>query len=76
MCLAAIALLLLTVPRAGIAAAPFAAPAAPRIPDGTFNVIEFGATSDGVTDTTDAIKRAIDACKKAGGGKSKVRQSL
>ncbi|MBC8106075.1 MAG: glycoside hydrolase family 28 protein [Anaerolineae bacterium] len=41
----------------------------PSIPDRTFNITEFGAVGDGKTLNTDAIKKAIDACRVAGGGR-------
>jgi len=42
---------------------------APEFPDRDFNVTDFGATADGRTDCTEAIRRAIAACHKAGGGR-------
>jgi polygalacturonase len=42
---------------------------APQIPDRSFNVTDFGAVADGKTLNTSAIAAAIDACKKAGGGR-------
>lgn len=41
----------------------------PRIPDKSFNVQEFGASGDGVTDDTAAIQRGIDAVAETGGGR-------
>tara|TARA_R110002167_G_scaffold25714_14_gene89019 strand:+ start:3739 stop:5262 length:1524 start_codon:yes stop_codon:yes gene_type:complete len=41
----------------------------PVFPDNTFNLLDFGATSDGVTDNTEAFKDAIDKCVESGGGK-------
>ena len=40
----------------------------PKIPHRTFNITAFGAVGNGKTLNTAAITRAIDACRKAGGG--------
>jgi polygalacturonase len=41
---------------------------APRFPDRWFVVTTFGAVGDGVTDCTEAFRRAVEACHRAGGG--------
>lgn len=41
----------------------------PEFPDSTFNILDFGAVADGETNNSEAIKKAIDSCSKAGGGK-------
>lgn len=41
----------------------------PEFPDRTFEVSDFGAVADGVTDNTEAFKKAISACNAQGGGK-------
>jgi len=33
-----------------------------------YNVLDFGAKPDGITDNTEAFRRAIDSCVEAGGG--------
>src|SRR5712664_2682082 len=42
---------------------------APVFPKRDFNVTKFGAKSDGRLDCTDAFRKSIDACSKAGGGR-------
>ena len=41
----------------------------PEFPDKDFPITDFGAIPDGKTDSTEAIRLAIDACSKAGGGR-------
>lgn len=41
----------------------------PKIPDRTFNIVDYGAVGDGKTVNTEAITKAIQACSAAGGGK-------
>ena len=38
-------------------------------PDTNFNIMDFGAIADGETNNSEAIKKAIEACFNAGGGK-------
>src|SRR5205809_231688 len=40
----------------------------PTIPANTFNIADYGAVPDGKSLNTQAIIKAIDACKSAGGG--------
>ncbi|SHI59368.1 glycoside hydrolase family 28 protein [Pseudozobellia thermophila] len=40
----------------------------PTFPDKVFDIIEYGAISDGETNNSEAIKRAIESCHQAGGG--------
>jgi len=41
---------------------------APEFPNRTFDITKYGAVADGKTDSTDAIRKAIEACAAAGGG--------
>ncbi len=40
----------------------------PKFKKDTFNIKNYGAVPDGITLNTDAIKKAVDACNKKGGG--------
>jgi len=42
---------------------------APTFPNRDFDITKFGAVADGKTDNTEAIRKAIEACNKAGGGR-------
>src|SRR5213592_2816799 len=41
----------------------------PVFPRRDFNIIDHGATADGSGDSTDAIRKAIEVCHSAGGGR-------
>ncbi len=41
---------------------------APKFPDKQFDITKYGAVADGKTLCTEAFKKAIDECSKAGGG--------
>ncbi|HEY4785620.1 MAG TPA: glycosyl hydrolase family 28 protein [Bacteroidales bacterium] len=46
----------------------YVAPTLPSIPDKLFNIKDYGAVSDSVTDNTKAIQDAVNAAVNAGGG--------
>src|SRR5215471_3921196 len=41
----------------------------PKFPARDFDITKYGAKADGTTDATHAIRDAITACSKAGGGR-------
>jgi polygalacturonase len=41
----------------------------PEFPEKEYNILEYGAIADGITDCTDAIRKAIIHCNEDGGGK-------
>ncbi|HEX8398650.1 MAG TPA: twin-arginine translocation signal domain-containing protein, partial [Pyrinomonadaceae bacterium] len=40
----------------------------PKFAKRDFSILKYGAVADGKTDSTDAFRKAIEACSKAGGG--------
>lgn len=42
---------------------------APTFPRRDFNITKYGAVADGKTDSTEAFRKAVEACNKAGGGR-------
>lgn len=47
---------------------PFEAPVAPTFPEATFDIRDYGAKEGGKIAVTEAIRAAIEACTKQGGG--------
>lgn len=41
----------------------------PKFPKKDFKITKFGAVADGKTDCTEAFRKAVEACSKAGGGR-------
>ncbi|MFB6317498.1 glycosyl hydrolase family 28 protein [Saccharicrinis sp. FJH54] len=48
----------------------------PTFPDNDFNILDYGATGDDLTDCTAAFKSAIQACSDAGGGRVIVPEGI
>lgn len=47
---------------------------APQFADNEFNILDFGAVADGITNNTKAINEAINTCSEKGGGKVIIPQ--
>jgi len=47
-----------------------------EFPDNTFNIIDYGASGDGITDCTQAFRDAIDDASQKGGGKIIVPEGV
>lgn len=48
----------------------------PQFPDHDFEITKYGATEGGKTDCTEAIRKAIDACADAGGGRVVIPKGI
>ncbi len=49
---------------------------APAFPDRDFDITAFGAVGDGTTDCSDAFRKAIEECNRAGGGRVVVPKGV
>jgi polygalacturonase len=48
----------------------------PTFPDNDFNIENYGAVGDGVTDCTEAFKKAIEECSESGGGRVIIPEGI
>ena len=62
-------ILLLSIITAGHAAPPAINPQPPAIPERRFVITDYGAVGDSETLNTEAFRKAIAACREAGGGR-------